>query len=838
MISVYPVLPIAIISLILYMLTWLLAHMSVIKKRLHLKIWNVVLLVTFLTTAILGLILAIQVNYKLSIPGIKKMLIWHVDFGIGMTMTGIFHLLWNWLFYAKLFHRSSEKIIPRKDTTSENNTITDTSPGFLQIMPVMALGFCTVITQIVLMREFIAVFNGNELTTGMILTSWMILTAAGAWAGRSSGRQRLTTGSKFFLLLAMGILPIVLVFLLNYLKNIVFVHGIAIGPLSILAGTLVILTPFCIISGYFFSFYIHYCRFHHIQLPVARLYAWESTGSIAGGVVISFILLYFLSNMQILSILLLVMILINLAGVIKENHHNKFKRIIIIILIFLIVPLSFIFKADLFVKQFLYPNQEICYTNETLYGHLTVTHTAGQYNFYENNVLLFTSESFIAHEEKAHYAMVQHKDPRDVLLLSGGITGTIDEILKYKIKSIDYVELNPWLLKTAEMYSDLPDDKRVNTIIDDGRRYVKSGQKTYDVIIMDIPDPQTVQLNRYYTIEFFMELKAIMNKDAVGSLNIPAISNYMNESEIEVNSIIYKSLSSVFDHVLIITGENNYYLFSNHTLNIHIPSLIEEKNIESNYVNSYYLDESSMYERSEYIRGNLKEDAPVNTDFKPVAYFRTVLQWLNKYDKNNIMLYTGLIVLVFVSILIIRLHPVNLCMFTAGFSGSTVEIILLIAIQILYGYVYYMISIIITLFMAGLALGVFIGQKVISNYSISGMKKLIFTMMLFLFLTGSILIILKNTSLPVILLQIIIGLLMIISAGITGLIFLYASKLRPDLPSMGAGIYSLDLLGSATGAFLSTIFIIPVLGLISTAMVLAALAAITWSVLLIKAHKY
>jgi spermidine synthase len=47
------------------------------------------------------------------------------------------------------------------------------------------IGFSAVIGQIVLMRELIVVFNGNEISLGIMLSTWLFWTAAGC--GLSSG---------------------------------------------------------------------------------------------------------------------------------------------------------------------------------------------------------------------------------------------------------------------------------------------------------------------------------------------------------------------------------------------------------------------------------------------------------------------------------------------------------------------------------------------------------------------------------------------------------------------------------------------------------------------------
>ncbi len=49
---------------------------------------------------------------------------------------------------------------------------------------VLSLGFTSTITQIILLREFLSVFYGNELVIGIILGNWMIITGIGSYLGK------------------------------------------------------------------------------------------------------------------------------------------------------------------------------------------------------------------------------------------------------------------------------------------------------------------------------------------------------------------------------------------------------------------------------------------------------------------------------------------------------------------------------------------------------------------------------------------------------------------------------------------------------------------------------
>src|SRR4030043_1511162 len=185
--SPYALLPIGIIALLLYLLSLILARRSIIQTKSHRQFWNILLLIIFLSTALMGLTLAVQVNYKLNIPFIKELLKWHVNFGIGMTMVAVFHLLWHLDYYIKLFKGRPVSLIT-KDLQEEIITGSQPAmkPGFNRLIPAFSLGFTALITQIILLREFLTVFYGNELVIGIVLSNWMILTALGAGLGRNS----------------------------------------------------------------------------------------------------------------------------------------------------------------------------------------------------------------------------------------------------------------------------------------------------------------------------------------------------------------------------------------------------------------------------------------------------------------------------------------------------------------------------------------------------------------------------------------------------------------------------------------------------------------------------
>ncbi len=481
---------------------------------------------------------------------------------------------------------------------------------------------------------------------------------------------------------------------------------------------------------------------------------------------------------------------------------------------------GFQFEVDTYIKSLLYPGQEIVYQRDTPYGNLVVARQNEQLNFYENNVLLCSGQEVKASEETVHYAMTQHQCPVNVLLIGNGISGTLKEILKYDIDRLDYVERNPWIIRLAQRYTGTIDDKKVHVANRDARLYIKQTGNVYDVVILDIPEPVTAEMNRYYTLEFFRELKRCLARDAIVSFSLASTADYVSEEAASFYSVIYKTAKEMFEHVKIIPGGKNYFLCSDHGLTYRIPEIIEQKNIHTDHVNKYYMDTRLLKQRSEYILGQLDKDVPVNKDFKPVGYLLQLNYWLSYFKINYwiIISVVGIVVLLLLSLSV--KNPVNTGLFFAGFTGSTLEIVLLLAFQIIHGYVYHVLGIVIMVFMGGLAVGAMYRKRFISPASSFNYSVLQFILGMYAILLPFILLLLKNYYVHPCLMHGVFFVLTFIASSLAGMIFNMASFQRKgDVAGISSDIYSVDLWGAAAGALLVSAFLVPVFGLIIVALI-------------------
>lgn len=98
----YYFVPVFLATALLYALTWILSARKVIRTLLHRKIWNVVLLVS-MVSALLGLFLILSIDFNINITLPFNILFWHVEAGIALGIVGVFHILWHWRYFAKMF---------------------------------------------------------------------------------------------------------------------------------------------------------------------------------------------------------------------------------------------------------------------------------------------------------------------------------------------------------------------------------------------------------------------------------------------------------------------------------------------------------------------------------------------------------------------------------------------------------------------------------------------------------------------------------------------------------------------------------------------------------------
>ncbi|MFZ5941907.1 MAG: hypothetical protein ACOYXB_15170 [Bacteroidota bacterium] len=810
--TAYPLIPVTILTFMAFLATRLFAAWGMLSLRLHRKIWNYILLVSFLVSGLLGLLSVVKVNYKLEIPHYDTLLRWHVSFGIALVLIAVFHLGWHLRYYFSRKSRGEKaEALPRE------NPFAPHSAAYPRLL--FFLGLSAITAQVLFLREFIGVLSGNELVTGIVLSAWMLLTGWGALAARKGNFGGLGMRRAIVMLAALSLISMLSVFLLYLLKSLVFPPGTLAGPGYILLAALLLLFPVCFLSGYLFTALSAGWSVSGDKNLAGPSYAVEALGSLAGGVLFTLLLGRFFTTFQVLGILTFVVLAYGALLTWKQNAMEALKLFVSGVII---AGLIFAFNPDLVIRQLSFPNQEILANRSTRYGNVVLTRQAGQLAVYENNELLFYTDNTMLNEESVHFAMVQHPSPKQVLLLSGGMAGMIPELLKYGVDRVTVLESNPELFGLQGRYTDsLPGGDRLQIVKRDIRRFVATTDEVYDVILINLPPPATLGMNRFYTEEFFRELKQHCNKATVVCTGLPSTANYAGESALEANAVLWKTLGQVFSDLLVVQGERNYFLASDSKLSPAVAAMMKERNIAADYVNEYYIDDGLLAMRSEELVAQFSDSVSVNHDTRPALFNLQIGQWLSHFGTP----YRLLIILpaVLFLLLFFRTDRISIGLYTGGFSAAALELVLLLAYQVSFGSIYLSAALFFAVFMAGLALGSS-GWIRLKYPPYTTYLALQFLLALLAAVLPAVLRLTTGTEGTARLLQPVIFILLFLVATVVGLEFMQAATLRKgNYPESSGGNYGTDLTGSALGVFLTAIVLLPWLGVVYTCLTVAGL---------------
>lgn len=731
------------------------------------------------------------------------------------------------------------------------------------------IGFAPLTAQILLIRELLVVFYGNELSMGMMLGAWLLWTALGSMVlGRRVDRvldkQRLLASTQ-------AVMAVLLPLSILYVRWSKLLWGVPAGEIVDLARMVGIaftaVAPFCVLSGFLFALG---CGLHDDIAAgkgrsVGAIFFMEALGAAAGGLVTTVVFLHYLNHFQAAFAVSLLLLAASLA--LYRNGSRTlaggFKSGVIVLV--LMLPALFYWGAaiDHATRQWEWRGQPLLHAEDTPYGNLTAVSAREQISVFENGLWLFSHPDPQSAEHAVHFALLQHGAPKRVLLVGGGISGSLAEILKHpSVERVEYVELDPAVIALGrrlmpEAAGHVLDDPRVRLVHQDGRQYIKTARETYDVIVVDLPDPMTVQLNRFYTIEFFAEARRILSPGGVLAMALTSTEYMIGPTLAHLLASVQETLLQVFPDVLVYPGAAARFFAARETgVLVADPALLVERSrqraLSLLYVQDYYMLFNLAPEKMRFLQNILQaaDEKRVNRDFSPALYFDTLVHWSAQYTPRlarllrraeRIDLWWLMLLglgmtggLALFARLVSRPAASNAALyyacFIAGCTGMTLSVLLLMTFQILYGYVYYKIAILITAYMIGLMIGSRLMTHRLDNMTAPARKLIGLQVGLAgygLLLWGIVLAIHQMPALSRAAPWCELGFpVLLLAAGVLGgLHFPLASNIylaRGHKTGRTAGqIYASDLAGSSLGALLAVILLLPGLGMGQTLVLLA-----------------
>ncbi|HHT9137078.1 MAG TPA: hypothetical protein ACFYEK_07540 [Candidatus Wunengus sp. YC60] len=535
----------------------------------------------------------------------------------------------------------------------------------LLFLCIAAIGCYATIAQVMLIREFLNIFYGNELCLGIVFGAWFLGIATGAFAGARIGHTFKYAFAAFAITLMVlcFVLPVQIVFVRGVRGLLSVGVGEYISILPLLLTTIGLILPFSFIIGFLFPFSSKVISgaTRDAAVDIGVVYIVESMGSLFGGLVFSFFLVSRFHPFKIITLLnvgmfvLLTVLFFSFRRreqvCIGEEKGKKAKRVLGFISLGLALVMVVVWFSPVLDRieslstemrwKTLNPQIELVIAADSKYQHIDIGRQSEQYSLYLNGQYAATFPNEYECAQIAHLVMSQHPFPKHVLLIGNGLGGLISEMLLYPIETLDYVELDQRLLQISGKYLSPSDkqalsDKRVTVYHQDGRYYVKNSPKRqhYDIVLINTPDPSTAFLNRFYTLEFFKEARKILKSDGVLIASVSSAATYIGKEVGSYTGSLYRTLHDAFQNVLVTPGQTNFYFACNkdNVITLDIKTLMERYRnfrVKSDYFSEYLFYTLLQPEQVKFIESQLskRKDLLVNTDARPVTYFLNLILW-------------------------------------------------------------------------------------------------------------------------------------------------------------------------------------------------------------------
>ena len=258
-------------------------------------------------------------------------------------------------------------------------------------------------------------------------------------------------------------------------------------------------------------------RYYDLKANISSVMEKDYYGSLIGGLFFAFIGLPYLGLTYTPFILGAVNLIVATLLFIKfsKRLNKKIKKALLFSIVFLFALIAsgayYAKPIILFGEQSRY-SDKVVYTQQTKYQKITVTSSNNQHILYLNNSMqLNTMDEWLYHEPLVHAPMLLTSGRKNVLILGGGDGCGIREVLKYpEVESIKIIDLDPDMTDFGansaifkELNQNAYHNEKVMVENQDAFIALENDSQFYDLIIIDFPDPRSIELSRLYTLELY-----------------------------------------------------------------------------------------------------------------------------------------------------------------------------------------------------------------------------------------------------------------------------------------------------------------------------------------------
>lgn len=275
---------------------------------------------------------------------------------------------------------------------------------------------------------------------------------------------------------------------------------------------------------------------NNLRVTISSIFSFDYIGGLIGSIAFPLLLLpylgYFCTAFLVGSLNIIVSLIIILSYKNSIVHYNRYLTATLFILGGMIIGTIFSENISNFVEDGLY-RDKVIFVKQTKYQHIVLTKHRDDLRLFINGNVQFSSvDEYRYHEALVHPAMSKASKQENVLILGGGDGLAAREILKYPtIQKITLVDLDQEIIslcrdnKTiANINKNSLSNPKMDIVVDDAYNFLTKNTFKYDVIIVDLPDPNNEALNKLYSNIFYRLCKRSLSEG--GILTVQSTSPY------------------------------------------------------------------------------------------------------------------------------------------------------------------------------------------------------------------------------------------------------------------------------------------------------------------------
>lgn len=687
---------------------------------------------------------------------------------------------------------------------------------------VFLLGVATVVAQALLLREAMAAMGGSEMAWGTVMALWLLGMGLGSRVGTTIGSERLAR-SLPVVVLAVASLGVVL------FRAAPALIGAASGETLTTASAawlwIAAVVPTAVAGGLAFPILAGMLG----PSGGGRAYAIEATGALAGGTVLSLVLMGFGTAVA----LCLTLALVSAATLWRRS---RVFAALVVIAGTVLAPTA----ADSLARagwSWSDNPGELHDWRETRLQRLEISSGPPTAIFADGRLVAAYPDPYEI-LPRAHLTMLLHPNPRRVFAVGCVADGSVEAMARHPVEQLVVVEEDPVLLRNLpEWYGSMVaaalSEPHVRAVTSDPLRAI-SESGPWDLVILRDGNPTTLRHNRTRTLEFLRRCRAHMSPDGILVMRVAVSDTYLGGAAGRLVATLATTLREIFPQLAALPGGELLLVAGGPEAQLDLSAdrlteRLQRPGVESPELMPEMIPLLVDRERAIALSEWLGDAARVNTIRHPRAVMlagglheaRTkpaLLGLVLAIEQRNawpLAALLGMAALGLLAMSLIRRPPIATTAAAVGFSSMGWWLLLIATWQATRGSVYSEIGALTAAFMAGLAVGAGLACK--WSYAARRLPLVLAAGAALSFLiAGGIAIRFPLAAVP---------LLLITGGALTGAAFPGLTTLTGRDSRRGAGLaFAADEAGAAAGALVVGIVAIPWAGLTATALGLAFLS--------------